>query len=146
MAGSFLRRVPGKHLVLNVRIVFQELAKLCVRWSYLFQTERVVSCERQECKKMVFPAAIRENSQRGVALSCDAHVVFASSGEIRQPCTVSLGDSVSCEIFFNRSAFLRGKLNSGYFSFIKYHLIRTRNHKHIYIFLCKELINSIQSN
>jgi len=31
----------------------------------------------QKCKKMVFLAAIREKSQRGVALSCDAHLVSA---------------------------------------------------------------------
>jgi len=59
---------------------------------------------------MVFPAAIREKSQRGVALSCDAHVMSASSGKIRQPCTFSLSDPVSCEQFFYRSTFLRGKL------------------------------------
>jgi len=59
---------------------------------------------------MVFPAAIREKSQRGVALSCDAHVVSARSGEIRQPCTESLCDQVLSETFFFKSAFLRGKL------------------------------------
>ena len=36
VARSFLRRVPGKHLVLNVRIVSQGLAKPGVLWSYLF--------------------------------------------------------------------------------------------------------------
>ena len=101
--------------MLNVRIVSQELAKLCVRWSYLFQTERVVSCERRECKKMVFPAAIREKSQRRVALSCDAHVVFASSGEIRQPCTFSLSDLVLVRTFFSSQHFCAGNsLNTIY--------------------------------
>ena len=59
---------------------------------------------------MVFPAAIREKSQRGVAHSCDAHVMSAKSGGIRQPCTEYLLNGF-CENFFNRSAFLRGKLN-----------------------------------
>ena len=59
---------------------------------------------------MVFPTAIREKSQRGVDLSYDALVMSASSGKIRQPCTFSLSDPVSCEQFFYRSAFLRGKL------------------------------------
>jgi len=68
------------------------------------------SCEHRKCKKMVFPAAIREKSQRGVALSCDAHVMSAKSGKIRQPCTETLGDSVFERNFFNKSAFLRGKL------------------------------------
>ena len=40
----------------------------------------------ESAKKMVIPAAIREKSQRGVAMSCDAHVVSAKSGGIRQPC------------------------------------------------------------
>ena len=60
---------------------------------------------------MVFPAAIREKSQRGVTLSCDAHVVSAKSVGIRQPCTETLGDSVFERNFFNKSAFLRGKLD-----------------------------------
>jgi len=105
MAGSFLRRVPGKHLVLNVRIVSQELAKPRVYRVICFRAEQVFSCEQRKCKKMVFLAAIREKSLRGVALPWDAHVMSASSHKIRQPCTVSLGDSVSCVNFFNRTAF-----------------------------------------
>ena len=61
---------------------------------------------------MVFPAAIREKSQRGVALSCDAHVMSAKSGKIRQPCTETLGDSVFERNFFNKSEFLHGKLTA----------------------------------
>ena len=110
VAGSFLCRVRVKHLVLNVRIVSQELAKPCVYRVICCSTERVVSCELRKYKKMVFPVVIRQKSHRGVALSCDAHVMFASSGKIRQPCTFSLSDPVSCEIFFFKSAFLRGKL------------------------------------
>jgi len=67
---------------------------------------------KQGCKKEVFPAALREKSPHWVALSYDAHLLFARQGKIRQPCTVSLSDSVSCEQFFYRSAFLRGKLHS----------------------------------
>jgi len=58
---------------------------------------------------MVFPAAIREKSQRGVALSCDAHVMSARSGEMRQPCTVLLGNTVSCETFLTSQHFCAGK-------------------------------------
>jgi len=97
-----------KHLVLNVRIVSQELAKPCIYRVICFSTERVNSCEDRKCKKMVFPAAIREKSQRGVALSCDAHVVFARSGKIRQPCTFSLSDPVSCGTFLIELHFCAG--------------------------------------
>ena len=58
----------------------------------------------------VFLAAIREKSLRGVALSCDAHVMSASSGKIRQPCTVSLGDPVSCGTFLIEQHFSEEKL------------------------------------
>ena len=57
---------------------------------------------------MVFPAAIREKSQRGVDLSCDAHVVSAKSVGIRQPCTDSLGESASCRTFFSVQHFCAG--------------------------------------
>jgi len=57
---------------------------------------------------MVFPAAIREKSQRWVALSCDAHLMFASSGRIRQPCTFSLSDPVSCGTFLISQHFCAG--------------------------------------
>jgi len=63
---------------------------------------------------MVFLVAIREKSLRGVALSWDAHVMSASSGKIRQPCTVSLGDSVWCETFFSSQHFCAG--NWGFLS------------------------------
>jgi len=68
----------------------------------------VVSCEQRKCKKKVFPAAIREKSLRGVALFCDAHVMSTSSGKIRQPCTVSLGDQVLSETFFSSQHFCAG--------------------------------------
>jgi len=57
---------------------------------------------------MVFLAAIGEKSLRGVALSCDAHVMSASSGKIRQPFTVSLGDPVLSETFFSSQHFCAG--------------------------------------
>jgi len=59
-------------------------------------------------KKMVFPAAIREKSQRGVALSCDAHVVSAQSVGIRQPCTESLSETASCRTFLSVQHFCAG--------------------------------------
>jgi len=45
--------------------------------SYLFYPNECGSCGNQGCNKMVFPATIREKSQRWVALSCDAHLMFA---------------------------------------------------------------------
>jgi len=60
---------------------------------------------------MGFLSAIREKSLRGVALSCDVHVIFASSGKIRQSCTVSLGDSVSSETFLSSQHFCAGNLH-----------------------------------
>jgi len=59
---------------------------------------------------MVFLAAIGGESLCRVYLLCDAHVVSASSDGIRQPCTGTLGDAVLEANFFNKSAFLRGKL------------------------------------
>ena len=57
---------------------------------------------------MVFPAAIREKSQRGFALSCDAHVVSAKSVGIRQPCTESLSETASCRTFLSVQHFCAG--------------------------------------
>jgi len=91
-----------------------------------FSIERVVSCEHRKCKKMVFPAAIREKSQRGVALSCDAHVMFASSGKIRQPCTFSLSDPVLVRDFLISQHFCAGKLeelHSSLFSHLVFYLM-----------------------
>jgi len=48
---------------------------------------------RRRCKKMVFPAAIREKSQGWVVLSCDAHSVSTSLGRIREPCVQSSSES-----------------------------------------------------
>ena len=59
-------------------------------------------------KKMVFPAAIREKSQRGIALSCDVHVVSAKSVGIRQPYTEWLGESASCRTFISVQHFCAG--------------------------------------
>jgi len=57
-------------------IIPRECQALCTELSVLPQIEGA-SCEDRGCKKMVFPAAMREKSQRWVALSCDAHLVFA---------------------------------------------------------------------
>ena len=59
---------------------------------------------------MVFPAAIREKSQHGVALSCDAHVMFASSGKIRQSCSRSSSEWDLSRTFSKHSPFCAGKL------------------------------------
>ena len=59
-------------------------------------------------KKMVFPAAILEKSQRGVALSCDAQVVSAKSVGIRQPCTRSRREIASCGTFSSVRHFCAG--------------------------------------
>ena len=67
-----------------------------------------LSCQHQMYKKMVFPAAIREKSQRGVALSCDTHVVSAKSVGIRQPCTESLSETASCRTFLSVQHFCAG--------------------------------------
>jgi len=67
-----------------------------------------LSCQHQMYKKMVFPAAIREKSQRGVALSCDAHVVSAKSVGIRQPCSESLSETASCRTFLSVQHFFVG--------------------------------------
>jgi len=76
--------------------------------SYLFYPNECGSCGNQGCNKMVFPAAIREKSQRWVALSCDAHLMFAREGKIRQPCTFSLSDPVSCGTFLISQHFCAG--------------------------------------
>jgi len=62
----------------GIRILSQELAKPCIsELSVLPQVDVSLSGEDRRCKKMVFLAAIRERSQRWVALSCDAHLVSA---------------------------------------------------------------------
>ena len=62
----------------------------------------------QVTKKMVSPAAIREKSQRGVALNCDVQVVSAKSVAIRQPCNQIAYDVVSCGTFFSVRHFCAG--------------------------------------
>ena len=62
----------------GIRILSQEVAKPCIsELSVLLQFEVRLGGEDQRCKKMVFLAAIRGESQRWVALSCDAHLVSA---------------------------------------------------------------------
>jgi len=62
----------------GIRILSQEFAKLCIsELSVLLLVEVSLGGGDQRCKKMVFLAAIHEKSQRGVALSCDAHLVSA---------------------------------------------------------------------
>ena len=62
----------------GIRILSQGLAKPCIsELSVLPQVEVSLGGGDQRCKKMVFLAAIREKSQRWVALSCDAHLVSA---------------------------------------------------------------------
>jgi len=62
----------------------------------------------QGTKKMVSPAAIREKSQRGVALNCDVQVVSAKSVAIRQPCTRSLTKWPRAGTFFSVRHFCAG--------------------------------------
>jgi len=50
---------------------------LCSELSVQPQVEVNLSGGDQRCKKMGFPAVIREKSQRWVALCCDAHLVPA---------------------------------------------------------------------
>ena len=77
-----------------------------------FSIERVVSCEQRKCTKMVFLDAIREKSLRGVAISCDAHVMSASSGKIRQPYTRSSSEWDLSRTFSKHSPFCAGKLGT----------------------------------
>ena len=59
---------------------------------------------------MVFPAAIREKSQRGVALNWDVQVVSAKSVAMRQPCTELRSKTASCGTFFSVRHFCAGNL------------------------------------
>jgi len=60
----------------GIRIIIPRACQaLCSELSVLPQVEANLSGGDRRCKKMVFPAAIREKSQRWVALSCDAHLV-----------------------------------------------------------------------
>jgi len=64
--------------MLVFRIISQGLVRPCVsELSVLPQVEVNLVVETRDAKKMLFLAAIREKSQRWVALSCDAHLVFA---------------------------------------------------------------------
>jgi len=56
--------------------------------------------ETQDAEKMGFLAAIREKSQRWVVLSCDAHLVSACQGMIRQPCFQSSSEPNLVRTFF----------------------------------------------
>jgi len=84
-----------------IGIVSQGLAKSCIsKLSVLPQSEVSLSGEDERCKKMGFPAAIREKSQCWVALSCDAHLVSAGLGRIRQPCSCSSSEWDLVRTFF----------------------------------------------
>ena len=62
----------------GIRILSQELAKPCIsELSVLPQVEVSLNGGDRRCKKTVLLAAIREKSQRWVALFCDAHLVSA---------------------------------------------------------------------
>jgi len=50
--------------VLGIRIVSQELAKLCVSELSVLPPDEETSVEGPRCKKMVLPAAIRGKLQR----------------------------------------------------------------------------------
>ena len=74
----------------GIGIVSQGLAKLCIsELSVLLRSEASLDWEDERCKKMVFPAAIREKLRCWVVLSYDAHSVSAGLDRIRQPCVRS---------------------------------------------------------
>jgi len=63
----------------GIRIIIpRAFQALCSELSVLPQVQVSLSGGDRRCKRVVFPAAIREKSQRWVALSCDAHLVPAS--------------------------------------------------------------------
>jgi len=92
----------------GIGIVSRGLAKpVFSELSVLPQCEVSLVGEGRRCKKMVFPAAIREKSQCWVVFSCDAHSVSAGLGRIRQPCVQSsIGPRAN---FLKMFAILRGK-------------------------------------
>jgi len=62
----------------GIRIIIPRACQaLCSELSVLPQVEVSLSGGERRYKKKVFPAAIREKSQRWIALSCDAHLVPA---------------------------------------------------------------------
>jgi len=61
----------------GIRILSHDYQVLSSELSVLPQVEVSLSGGKRRCKKIVFPAAIREKSQRWVALSCDAQLVPA---------------------------------------------------------------------
>jgi len=94
--------------VLIVRIESHRLAKPVVRRVICSSPNDGVSCEHRKCKKMVYPAAIREKSQRGVALSWDAHVMSASQVEYGSRAFRSLGFLNLCRTFLIDQHFCAG--------------------------------------
>jgi len=85
----------------GIGIVSRGLAKpVFFELSVLPQCEVSLGGEGQRCKKMVFPAVIREKSRCWVVLSCDAHSVSAGLGRIRQPSVQSSSESVHERTFF----------------------------------------------
>ena len=120
----------------GIGIVSQGLSKPCIsELSVLPQSEASIGGEAERCKKMVFPAAIREKSQCWVALSYDAHSVSAGLGRIKllnyflgsnksninqtsikgSCASGRLANRTSCE-HFETFTILRGKLSSGSFA------------------------------
>jgi len=84
----------------GIGIVSQGLPKSCIsELSVLQQSKASLGGEAKKCKKMIFPAAIREKSRRWVTLSYDAHSVSAGLGRIRQPCVRSSIESDLVRIF-----------------------------------------------
>jgi len=82
---------------------------------------------KQGLQKEVFPAALREKSQHWVALSCDAHLLFARQGKIRQPCTFSLGDPVSCDLFLINLHFCAGNSAPAFLLVSFFQRVQTRS-------------------
>ena len=81
-------------------------------------------CGARRCKKMVLPAAICEKLQCWVALSCDAHLVPACLGRIRQPCFRSLSEWNLVRTFFEHSPFCAGNWGKKIPSFNEWRCLR----------------------
>jgi len=96
----------------GIRIVSQELAKPCVFRVICRISGEEASVGGPRCKKMVLPAAIREKSQRQIALLCDAHSVPSGWDTIGHPCLWSSSESDLQRTFFEHSPFCAG--NSGF--------------------------------
>jgi len=110
----------------GVRMLSQGLARPCsTEFSVLPQ--RVWLVRKLGMQKEVFPAALREKSHHWVALSCDAHLLFARQGKIRQPCTFSLGDPVSCDLFLINLHFCAGNSAPAFLLVSFFQRVQTRS-------------------